>query len=89
MPPSRCACCPRPRATRLLGGGLTAAVFFSAETARHCVRLLRAARLHEAVRSVAALAIGQSTAVALQALPWRRIDVAAQPNQEAMLALLR
>jgi hypothetical protein len=27
--------------------------------------------------------------VALQALPWRRIDVATQPNQEAMLALLR
>jgi uroporphyrinogen-III synthase len=80
-----------PEAARdaLIGGGLTAAVFFSAETARQCVRLLRAARLHDAVRSVAALAIGQSTAVALQALPWRRIDVAAQPNQEAMLALLR
>ena len=80
-----------PEAARdaLVRGGLTAAVFFSAEAARQCVRLLRAARLHEAVRSVAALAIGQSTAVALQALPWRRIDVAAQPNQEAMLALLR
>lgn len=80
-----------PEAARdaLIGGGLTAAVFFSAETARHCVHLLSAARLHEAVRSVAALAIGQSTAVALQALPWRRIDVATQPNQEAMLALLR
>ena len=70
-------------------GELTAALFFSAETARQCVRLLRAARLHEAVRPVDALAIGQAAAVALQALPWRRICVAARPNQDAMLALLR
>ena len=70
-------------------GSLTAALFFSAETARHCVRLLQAARLHEAVRSVDALAIGRPAAVALQELPWRRTRVAAQPNQEAMLALLR
>jgi uroporphyrinogen-III synthase len=70
-------------------GGLEAALFFSAETARQCVRLLQAARLREAVRSVNALAIGQAAAVALQALPWRRICVAARPNQDAMLALLR
>jgi uroporphyrinogen-III synthase len=70
-------------------GSLTAALFFSTETARHCVRLLRAARLHEAVRSVDALAIGQPAAVALHELPWRRTSVAAQPNQDAMLALLR
>jgi uroporphyrinogen-III synthase len=70
-------------------GSLTAALFFSAETARHCVRLLRAARLHEAVRSVDALAIGRPAAVALQELTWRRTSVAAQPNQDAMLALLR
>jgi hypothetical protein len=38
---------------------------------------------------VDALAIGQVAAVALQALPWRRICVAARPNQDAMLALLR
>lgn len=70
-------------------GNLTAALFFSAETARHCVRLLRAARLHEAVRSVDALAIGRPAAMALQALPWRQTRVATQPNQDAMLALLR
>jgi hypothetical protein len=38
---------------------------------------------------VDALAIGQAAAVALQALPWRRICVAARPNQDAMLALLQ
>ena len=69
-------------------GWLTAALFFSTETARHCVRLLQAAQLHESVRSVDALAIGQPAAVALQTLPWRRTRIAAQPNQDAMLALL-
>jgi uroporphyrinogen-III synthase len=73
----------------LAAGTVTAALFFSAETARHCIRLLRRARLHEAVRTVDALAIGPSAAVALEALPWRRIRVAARPDQEAMLALLQ
>jgi uroporphyrinogen-III synthase len=73
----------------LLSGKLTAALFFSAATARHWVRLIQAGQLGEAVRSVEALAIGQPAAVALQALPWRRTRVAAEPNQDAMLALLR
>jgi uroporphyrinogen-III synthase len=73
----------------LAAGTIAAALFFSAETARHCIRLIRRARLHEAVRTVDALAIGGSAAVALEALPWRRIRVAARPNQEAMLALLQ
>jgi len=72
----------------LRAGTLAAALFFSADTARHFVRLLGRARLHEAVRTVDALAIGGPAAVALQALPWRRIRVAARPNQDAMLALL-
>jgi uroporphyrinogen-III synthase len=70
-------------------GAITAAMFFSTETARHAVGLLRRARLHEAVRTIDALAIGRPAAVALQALPWRRIRVASRPTQEAMLALLR
>ena len=71
-------------------GSLTAALFFSAETARHCVRLLRAARLHEAVRSVDALAIGRPAAVALQALPWRRIQRrrSAEPGRDARAAAM-
>jgi uroporphyrinogen-III synthase len=72
----------------LEGGDVTAALFFSAETARHCVQLIRRARLHEAVRTVDALAIGQPAAMALKVLPWRRIRVAARPTQDAMLALL-
>jgi len=73
----------------IAAGALDAALFFSAETARHCVSLLQSARLHEAVRTIDALAIGPSTAVALQGLPWRRILTADRPNQDAMLALLR
>jgi uroporphyrinogen-III synthase len=72
-----------------LSGVLTAVMFFSAATARQCVRLLQAAGLPQAVQSIDALAIGEPAAVALRALPWRRISVAAQPNQDAMLALLR
>ena len=80
---------PEAAGTALLAQTLSAAMFFSAETARHAVHLLGGAQLAEAVRLVEALAIGATTAVALESLPWRRIRVAARPNQEAMLALLR
>lgn len=79
---------PEGAATALAAGMLRAAMFFSAETARVGVRLIGGAGLSDAVRQVDALAIGQPAAVALQKLPWRRIIVAAQPNQDAMLALL-
>ena len=72
----------------LADASVSTALFFSAETAHRCVLLIRRARLHDAVGAVEALAIGQPAAVALQALPWRRIRVAARPTQDAMLALL-
>ena len=68
---------------------IRAALFFSAATAQTFVLLLQNAGLREVVRSVDALAIGAAAGVALQALPWRRIGVAAKPTQDAMLALLR
>ena len=80
---------PDPARHALAAGTLGTALFFSAETARTAVRLVRRARLDEAVQTVEAVAIGKPAAVALQALPWRRIRVAARPNQDAMLALLR
>ncbi len=64
-------------------------MFFSAETSRHFVRLVRAARLQQAVDSVEAVSISDKATVALRELPWRRISVAAKPNQDAMLALLQ
>jgi uroporphyrinogen-III synthase len=65
-----------------------AAMFFSAETARHFVCLVRAARLEETLSNVEAVSISERSTVALRELPWRRISVAAKPNQDAMLALL-
>ena len=72
----------------LRAGRVRAALFFSAETARAFVRLVRVAGLVETIRGVDAISIGGTAGVALQALPWRRIGVAAKPDQDAMLALL-
>ena len=79
---------PEPAVTALRLGEVTAAMFFSGETSRHFVRLLRGAGLADAVRAIEAVSISERAAVALRSLPWRRISVAAKPNQDAMLALL-
>ena len=80
---------PSPARAALISGTLRAVLFFSAETAEAGARLIELAALREAVRTVDAVAIGQPAAVALKALPWRRVRVAAQPDQDAMLALLQ
>jgi uroporphyrinogen-III synthase len=69
-------------------GQVAAAMFFSGETSRHFVRLLRTANLAGTVSDVEAVSISERAAVALRPLPWRRLRVAATPNQDAMLALL-
>jgi uroporphyrinogen-III synthase len=79
---------PEAAATHLRQHQLAAALFFSGETSRHFVRLLRAAALADAVRDIDAVSISERAAVALRPLPWRRISVAAKPNQDAMLVLL-
>lgn len=73
----------------LRAGTVCAALFFSAETARQFARLAQQAGVAETFRTVDAVSIGRPAAVALEALPWRRISVAARPNQDEMLALLR
>jgi len=67
---------------------ISAALFFSAATAHVFVRLATNAGLARHLTGVDAISIGQPAAVALKALPWRRIRVAARPNQDAMLAML-
>jgi uroporphyrinogen-III synthase len=79
---------PEAAETHLRHGQLAAAMFFSGDTSRHFVRLLRAAKLTHAVSGVEAVSISERAAVALRPLPWRRIRVAAKPNQDAMLVLL-
>ena len=66
-----------------------AALFFSTESARTFVRLVRAAGLAESVAAVTAVSISERSAMPLRTLPWRRISVAAKPNQDAMLVLLK
>lgn len=80
---------PEVAATHLRQRQLAAATFFSGETARHFVHLVKAAKLIETVREVEAVSISERTAVALSALPWRRMSVAPRPNQDAMLKLLK
>jgi uroporphyrinogen-III synthase len=66
-----------------------AVLFFSTETARHFVRLIRVAGLADTVRDCEAVTISRPVAMALEELPWRRIAVADRPKQDEMLALLR
>ena len=80
---------PQSAEIHLKQGLLAAALFFSGETACHFVRLIQAAGLVAAVRDVEAVSISTRAAVPLRSLPWRRISVAAKPNQDAMLALLK
>ncbi|HUB48776.1 MAG TPA: uroporphyrinogen-III synthase [Acetobacteraceae bacterium] len=73
----------------LRAGQVRAVLFFSAETARHFVRLVRGAGLVAMLGTVDAISIGRAAGVALEAASWRDIRVAARPNQDEMLALLR
>jgi uroporphyrinogen-III synthase len=72
----------------LRAGTIGAALFFSSETARGFVRLVRTARLENTLKGVDAVAISGRTEMALRLLPWRHIRVAERPNQDAMLVLL-
>ena len=80
---------PNQAATHLRQAGVMAALFFSTESARTFVRLVRAAGLAENVADVMAVSISERAAMPLRALPWRRISVAAKPNQDEMLVLLK
>lgn len=74
--------------TALRTGALHAALFFSAETARVFLTLLRRELPAAAVRNVTALALSPATGRALCHLPWRAIRVASHPTQDELLTLL-
>ena len=73
----------------LRAGRVRAALFFSAETARRFVHLARRAAIADTLAGVDAISIGRPAAVALEAVTWRDIRVAAHPTRDDMLALLR
>jgi len=78
---------PMPGLAALKAGGIVAALFFSAETARNFVRLYPVA-LRSMLGNVRALALSPAVAEALSGLPWRSIEVAGHPDAAALLGLL-
>ena len=72
----------------LVAGQVAQALFFSAATAGAFVVLVRRAGLVKYLGQIEAITIGQTARMALEALPWRAIRVAAHPTQDAMLACL-
>ena len=71
----------------LQGEVLTAALFFSGETAAAFVRLLPTG-LHPALPRLRALAISPAVALALQSLPWCSVEAATMPTATSLLGLL-
>lgn len=64
------------------------AIFFSPRTAETFVTLARAARIADRVAAIAAVALSPAVAAALGGLQWRRTDIAAAPNEGALLDAL-
>ncbi len=69
-------------------GGLRAALFFSPETARVFMTIFQRDMAAALVQGIDALAISKAAALPLPKLPWRRIQIAAHPTQDELLALL-
>jgi uroporphyrinogen-III synthase len=63
-------------------------LFFSVRTAGTFGTLLRNRGLADMVMSSSALCISEQVAEAASALPWLRVDVAAEPTSDALIALL-
>jgi uroporphyrinogen-III synthase len=77
-------------AVAALNDGQTGTVlFFSAETARTFMRLVRKAGLAGTLQTRDAVTIGPRVRMALEGVPWAHVRVAGRPTQEDMLALLR
>jgi len=78
---------PPAAAAALQNHTLHAAMFMSAETARHFAALLPQG-LRETLRNIIALAIGTPAVDALNPLPWRQVRLARSPSLDEVLTLL-
>lgn len=72
----------------MAAGAVGCAIFFSPRTAETFVTLARAAGIGDQTAAIAAIVLSPAVAAALGPLTWRRIDVAAAPNETALLAAL-
>lgn len=78
----------QPTAAALNQGAIGAVTFFSPRTAAAFVSLVEAARLQAGCAAAAAVCLSPAVAGALERLSWRKVVVAAQPDQAALLAAL-
>lgn len=79
---------PEQAVAALRQGVIAAALFFSPRSAQAALALLGAAGLAATAPGIRALAISPRVAEVLAPLPWRRVEVAARPDQDALLQLL-
>ncbi len=80
---------PDPARKVLMEDPTATVLIFSAETARHFLRLVDRAGLLKTLATREAITIGPQVAMALREVLWARIRAASQPTQDEMLALLR
>jgi len=72
----------------LAAGTLDAVLFFSPRSAAAFVTLVQAAGIAAACETLAAVCLSDAVAAALTPVSWGSVTVAAQPNQESLLASL-
>ncbi|HYL32131.1 MAG TPA: uroporphyrinogen-III synthase [Stellaceae bacterium] len=72
----------------IVAGAVACAIFFSPRTAETFVTLARAAGIGSHATTIAAVVLSPAVAAALGPLTWRRIEIAAAPNETALLAAL-
>jgi uroporphyrinogen-III synthase len=77
-----------PTRAALAAGEVDAVLLFSPRTARTFARLVREASLETTLARVSFLCLSRAVADALAPLPHGRLLVAAEPTQEALIALL-
>lgn len=74
--------------TAMKNGRLDGILFFSPRTALTFVNLARTAGLADSCRGVIAFCLSAAVAKRVEALPWRRVVVAAEPSRAALLTAL-
>jgi uroporphyrinogen-III synthase len=80
---------PPETATALREGRCAAVLFFSPRTAERFVTLIHLAGLGATTSQVAAMCLSDAVAHEARTLRWRRVVIAAQPKQSALIASLR
>lgn len=74
--------------TAMKSGRIDAILFFSPRTAATFVSLAQSAGLENACRNINAYCLSPAVAKRAAALPWKRVTIAAEPTQTALLASL-